>query len=126
MLEQSRQKLIVQLNNQPLNQAAAKLLPPGWNNPRVLAVLALAQWGVQERELGTAGDLEQLRLLQEGNPKVAMAWVTENREGDEILAQDALDGLDPTSAADLVLESIQDRMDSQNSTQQEPQPAHGN
>jgi hypothetical protein len=126
MQELSRQKLIARLNNLPLNLAAAKLLPPGWSNPRVLHVLALAQWGAQEKALGTAGDEEQVRLLQEGNPQVAMQWVAENREGDEILAADALDNLQPEEAAGLVLENIQSRMDSQSSMQEEPQPALGN
>jgi hypothetical protein len=104
----SRYSMISRLNKLPLNQAAEKLLPSGWGGS-TLHVLALAFWGSSERSIyqsleGWVVELEQ------GDPEVAMRWVTETPEGEEVVNQDALDNLGPEDGASVILNQISDRL----------------
>lgn len=107
----SRIKIIQALNSEGLNLAAGEKLPAGWRNDTVLHVLSLAFWGTWDRGQLPGLDGQVLRLM-EADPRRAMAWVSENRYGDQVLAPDALDELDAEAASALVLENISCWMDS--------------
>lgn len=108
MTAQSRSQAIAHLNSLPINRRAEQLLPPTWVNPGCLHVLTLAQWGTSE---GIYPELEGVvAAVVDREPHEAMALVTGDGEGGEVLHPTALDNLEPEPAASLILEAISDRM----------------
>ena len=102
------------------NVIAGRLLPDDWQGQTSLNVLALALWGITEREISvmtpgpgiTDEQLEyQLSQLLRVDPALAMREVEENCDGDCCL--DLHGVTDPILGATDVLESIRSRMDSE-------------
>lgn len=114
-------------NQEPLNQAAAKFLPPDWKGSDMveLHVLSLMRWGLENGLLGWLEETARIRKgptpeqvesminrLAQADPKVAMRFLVDPEEtGDEALnAEELLAQETPEDAAMLLLESLYDSM----------------
>lgn len=115
MPDQAQQQALSHLNQTSLNQAALKLLPPGWRGTSTLHVLSLALYGTVELGIGveqpgaplTDDALEQALIALHDKPTVAMDLL---EPGDEalLLAEDLGDTVE--EGARSVLEAIRDAL----------------
>jgi len=115
--------LQISLANQiPLNQAAAKFLPPEWEDSRAeLYVLSLMRWGLENGlevksrflEHPTQDKLEaRINRLAQMEPKKVMQFMTdpENVGNVVLVAADLSNQKTPEDAARLLLETLYDNM----------------
>lgn len=108
-----RLAIIADLNLQPLNAQAGRLLPPAWNDKGTLNVLALMRWLVQEKGLesdfqpGVESVLAMLDKLEHWPPREAMDFVTTTDSGEPALVRLPDD---PETAAVELLQALVDKM----------------
>lgn len=114
-------KQIKLANQEPLNQAAAKFLPPDWQGDDMteIHVLSLMRWGLENGveinpispDLPNQNQVESMiNRLAQGNPKEAMRFLTEP-EGEAVLdAEELLEQDGPLDAAMLLLETLHNSM----------------